>query len=312
MKPLSVIVPTFRREDVLVDSLQALARQLRAGDELIVVDQTPQHEPPTSATLERLAASGVIRWLRRSRASQNEAMNLAALIASHETLVFLDDDIVPGETLLDAYRELFANGESPAAACGQVLQPWDAAPVDDVEDFDLGFTPAYSRACDARFLIGANFAIRKSVYLAVGGMDENFTGANYRNDTELAYRVWAATQGSIRFEPAAALRHLFAGGGNRAFGAKDTWGHIGGSIGDYYFALKWLPARQLLPYIFRRLVRATFNRNTVTHPWLVPSMALREIVAFASAARRLLMRPHRGVRALAAYDYEEPFAGRAA
>jgi glycosyltransferase involved in cell wall biosynthesis len=301
MNTISIIVPTYKRERLLVNTLRGLTSLASPGDEVIVIDQSPSHEPETAQALRELESSGAIRYYLRRKPSQNEAMNVGALLARNEFLVFLDDDIEPASSLLEAHRAALSGKDQPAAVCGQVLQPWNAEPVDTVQDFDLSFDCAYAREASVRHLMGANFSIARSIYLAAGGMDENFTGANYRNDAELAYRVCQVTGRRIRFVPHASVRHLLAPGGNRAFGAKDTWGHIGGSIGDYYFALKWLPPRQKIAHVAKRLIRASINRNTVTHPWLVPSMALREIVAFFQATTRLVTSPHRGVRTLHEY-----------
>jgi glycosyltransferase involved in cell wall biosynthesis len=301
MTALSIIIPTYSRESILVETLEKLEPLLRTGDEIIVVDQTPQHEIATDKALAEMSARGFIRYVRRQQPSQNEAMNVGAQLARHDILVFLDDDIVPVPGFLEAHRAALSSANPPPATCGQVLQPWNTAPVEEVSDFDLGFNCAYAHACDVRSLIGANFAIRREVYFAAGGMDENFNGANYRNDAELAFRVCAHTGQRIRFLPEAGVRHLYATGGNRAFGHKDTWGHIGGSIGDYYFALKWLRPVQAARHSLTRLVRASLNRHTIVRPWLVVSLALRECVAFAIAAKRLAFSPHRGLRQLGDY-----------
>jgi glycosyltransferase involved in cell wall biosynthesis len=302
--PLSIIIPTYQRERLLVDTLESLQPLLREGDEIIVIDQTPQHEPATDAALADMARRGLIRYLRRKRPSQNEAMNIGAHLARNDILVFLDDDIVPAAGFLEAHRAALSAPDAPPATCGQVLQPWNPAPVEEVSDFDLGFNCAYAHACDIRSLIGANFAIRRDVYFAAGGMDENFNGANYRNDAELAFRVCAHSGRRIRFLPEAGVRHLYAAGGNRAFGHKDTWGHIGGSIGDYYFALKWLPPAQVARHSLTRLVRASLNRHTIARPWLVVSLALRECVAFFIAAKRLVLSPHKRLRKLDEYEMD--------
>ena len=298
---LSVVIPTYKREAILVDSLTRLGQLLKPGDEILVIDQTPQHEPATDTALQSMATSEAIRYYKRSTPSQNEAMNIGALLARNEILVFLDDDILPFEGLLEGHRNALDGTDGPPATCGQVLQPWNPQPVETVNDFDFSFDSAYSRRCEVRYLIGANFAIRRSTYFAVGGMDENFNGANYRNDAEMAYRICEVTGKRILFVPEAGLRHLLAQGGNRAFGAKDTWGHIGGSIGDYYFALKWLRGRQRLAHIATRPLRASLNRNTVTHPWLIPSMAVREVVAFFRAWLKLARTPYQGMQTLDAY-----------
>lgn len=301
MANISVIVPTYKRESVLIETLEKLIRLRKPGDEMIVIDQTPEHEPATTSALERMTADGTVRWYRRSRASQNEAMNIAAMLAQKEILLFLDDDIIPFDGLLEGHREVFLQPNPPPATCGQVLQPWHPVAVDRVMNFDLNFDAAYSQTCEIRALMAGNFAMRRETYLSVGGMDENFFGANYRNDSEIAYRTCAKTGRLIRFVPEAGLRHLLSGGGNRAFGAKDTWGHIGGSIGDYYFALKSLPFQTKIRHVLTRLVRASMNRNTVAHPWLIPSMAAREVVALARACGRLARNPYEGIRPLSDY-----------
>ncbi len=301
MLNISVIVPTYKREAVLVDTLRHLHRLLKPGDEILVIDQTATHEAITSDVLGSMNAEGLIRWYRRSRPSQNKAMNIAALLAKGEILLFLDDDIVPFENLLEAHRHALLAPDAPPATCGQVLQPWNESPVNAIVDYEMRFDAAYSQPCDIRFLMAGNFAIRRETFLLIGGMDENFCGSNYRNDSEMAYRICSVTGRRIRFVPEAGLRHLLSGGGNRAFGAKDSWGHIGGAIGDYYFALKCLPFGKKVRHVLTRLVRAPVNRNTVSHPWLVPSMALREVVAFFRAWWRLVIKPYRGLGRLSEY-----------
>jgi GT2 family glycosyltransferase len=303
---ISVIVPTYQRERVLLDTLRSVIPLLRPGDEILVVDQTPQHARETEEGLQQLASAGTIRWFRRSRPSQCEAMNAAAHLARGAILLFLDDDVEPSLDLLEAHRSALAAADAPPATGGQVLQPWDRAPVSRVKDFELGFSPAYDRPCDVLSLIACNFAIRRTTYFQVGGMDEHFSGANYRNDAELSFRIFRRTGRKVRFVPEASLRHLHAGGGNRAFGEKDTWGHIGGSIGDYYFALRCLPLFRAAGYCLRRLVRAPVNRHTIRKPWLIASLFAREVVAWGRACFRILRRPSNYIKDLAHYNVSEP------
>jgi glycosyltransferase involved in cell wall biosynthesis len=299
---LSIIVPTFHREQVLVDTLRMILEQMEADDELLVIDQTPRHEPATEQALAAWARDGRLRWYRKLRPGHAEAMNVGALLACNKGLVFLDDDVQPHTNLLLSYRLALASRNEIPAFCGQVLQPWqDYKPFDHVIDFDVRFEPAYAHECDVLCLMEGNFAIRRQALLDVGGVDENFSGCTFRHGTELAYRLTARLGRRPRFLPAASLRHLHAYGGQRAYGAKDTWGHLGASIGDYYFALRCLPPRQCLRHGLKRWWRASVNRHTVTHPWLVPSMALREVVAFARAGWLAWRRPGSYVRSLRDY-----------
>jgi glycosyltransferase involved in cell wall biosynthesis len=302
---ITCVVPTYKRERVLVETLSHLVALLRSGDEIVVVDQTPRHEPDTEAGLCRLTAHGEVRWFRRDKPSQCEAMNAAAAVSRGDILLFLDDDVIPSPNLLEAHRAALTGTDVPPATCGQVLQPWDERPVERVVNYEIGFNAAYDKPCDILSLMAGNFAMRREVYFQVGGMDENFIGSNYRNDAEMAYRIYRRTGRKVRFVPEATMRHLYEGGGNRAFGAKDTWGHIGGSIGDYYFAVRCLPTLAGLGHSLRRFFRAPLNRNTARHPWLIPSLYLREAVAWARAWGRAAIRTNNYVKDAAYYGMAE-------
>jgi GT2 family glycosyltransferase len=289
---ISVIIPTYQREQVLLDTLHRVLPLLQAGDELLVVDQTPRHEPGVEQRLHELAASGAIRWFRRDKPHICAAMNAGAGLARGDILLFLDDDVIPAACLLEVHRRTLTAAAAPPAVCGQVLQPWNDKPVEQVSDFGIEFDAAYNQACDILSLMAGNCAIRRDTYLHVGGMDERFFGPCYRLETELSHRLFRRTGRKVRFVPEASIRHLQAGGGgSRAFGTKDTWKHIGGSVGDYYFALRSLPAWAALKHCGRRLLRAPINRATVKRPWLIPSLFLRELVAWCWAIGQALGTP---------------------
>lgn len=306
MMALSIIIPTYCREQLLVDTVERLLTQVRAGDEILIVDQTPRHERETEERLGNWADTATIRWVRKRRPGQAAAMNLGARLAVNDALIFLDDDVIPAPGFLDAYRRAFAERPGTPAFCGQVLQPWHEHATDFVRDFALGFDPAYSRTADVLCLMEGNCAIRREAYLGVGGMDENFSGCTYRHGTELAYRLEKSTGRRPRFVPQAQLRHLYATGGQRAHGLKDTWGHLGASVGDYYFALTSLPLGSGLLHSLRRWQRATVHRRSVIRPWLMPSLAVREMVAWGKAVWRWWHGP-RYVRPLAQYSDWTPW-----
>jgi glycosyltransferase involved in cell wall biosynthesis len=298
---LSAILPTYLREELLVDTVRAIASQLEPGDEILVVDQSPTHKSEVQAALAQIHDAGTIRWIRKRNPNQAEAMNVGALLAKGDLLLFLDDDIEPFPGLLGAHRRALERLPEDAVTTGQVLQPWNPEPVRSVVDYELGFDFAFDRPCEVRSLMAGNYALRRRTYLAVGGMDENYRGSNYRNDAEMAWRIHARTGRLIQFVPEAGMRHLLAAGGNRGFGSKDSWGNIGGAVGDYYFALKWLPWPRAAAYAVRRVLRAPVSRATAKRPWLIPSILLRELVAIGIASFRLVARPRREVRALADY-----------
>lgn len=76
---LSIIIPTYGRNNVLCDTIRALIALETRADDILVVDQTLEHE---SATAERLAAweaEGSIRWIHQEPPGTVGAMNRGVL-----------------------------------------------------------------------------------------------------------------------------------------------------------------------------------------------------------------------------------------
>ncbi|MGB0564714.1 MAG: glycosyltransferase family 2 protein, partial [Spirulinaceae cyanobacterium] len=90
---VSVIIPTYGREELLVDSIADTLGQTYPQFEVLVVDQTPEHTPAVAAYLQEQADQGAIRWLRLPWASLPGARNLGVRQARGEIVVFIDDDI---------------------------------------------------------------------------------------------------------------------------------------------------------------------------------------------------------------------------
>lgn len=98
---LTVVIPSFSREAVLVDIVNALQTQMEAahrqeGDpcELLLIDQTQRHEPATESRLSELRQADRLRWLRLPTPHLIGAMNRGLLEARGELVLYLDDDIL--------------------------------------------------------------------------------------------------------------------------------------------------------------------------------------------------------------------------
>ncbi|MDH3639600.1 MAG: glycosyltransferase, partial [Gammaproteobacteria bacterium] len=97
---ISVVIPTLNREQVLLDTIGHLMNQTHKPREILVVDQTPQHESATNRTLEEWTQSGLITWIRLSRPSIPAAMNAGLLASQCAIVLFIDDDVIPEPDLL--------------------------------------------------------------------------------------------------------------------------------------------------------------------------------------------------------------------
>jgi GT2 family glycosyltransferase len=275
---LTVVIATYRREGVLIESLRHLMALQPSPDEIVVVDQTEKHEPATERQLAEWHEKELISWVRRSHPSIPAAMNAGLVAARHGVVLFVDDDVLPNGALVATHLQ--AQAEHPGLVAGQVMQPGESpTPLGPHEAFRFNSTtPAWVDE-----FIGCNFSVRRDLALALGGFDENFIGAAYRYEAEFAHR-FARRHGPVRFEPRASLRHLQApAGGTRAHGHHLRTVKPGHSVGAYYF---WLRTR--VPgwwwSMLLRPLRSIRTRHHLRRPWWIPLTLVAELRGLSKAA----------------------------
>lgn len=275
--PVSIVIPTYGRDEVLVDTLHALLALQAPAAELIVVDQTLQHAPGPEQALQALEQSGRVRRILQREPSIPQAMNKGLLAARQSRVLFLDDDIVPGAQLVAGHWE--AHQAWPdALVAGKVLQPWHEG---------RSFAPGapFHFACDepqwiAEFM-GGNFSVPREAAVQAGGFDENFVRVAYRFEAEFAHR-WLRRGGRIRYEPGAVIHHLkVQAGGTRSYGDhRSTW-RPDHAVGAYYFALRTRTWREFVS----RPWQSVATRYHLRRPWRVPATLVAELRAMAWAWR---------------------------
>ena len=276
--PITVAIPTYRREQVLIDTIRSLGGLVRRPGEILVVDQTSDHAPETEASLRHWNESGEIRWLRLPRPSIPRAMNEALLAARFDIVLFLDDDIVPYPDLLEAHVD--AHGQGHRLVAGRVLQPWD-------EDAEGSSWPARRFAStegrDVDEFMGGNFSVRGKEAVEAGGFDENFVRVAYNFEREFSDR-WRRCGGTIRFVPAAAIRHLkVASGGTRTFGDHLRTLLPAHTVGNYYYLLRSKDAPRRAKEFLGRPLRSISTRHHLRRPWWIPVTLVAELSGMAWA-----------------------------
>lgn len=282
---LTVVIATYRREKVLIDSIRQLLAIKPGPDQIIVVDQTISHEPEILQELQKLDRCGAIRWLKREQPSIPAAMNVGLLAADAGIVLFLDDDIKPDAELISAHRR--AQAEYPGLVAGQVLQPGESrvalAPTDRFR-----FNSNVDAFIDE--FIGCNFSVLKEYALSLGGFDENFSGAAYRFEAEFAFR-YIRRYGPIRFEPSASIHHLQASsGGTRAHGHHLRTVKASHSVGAYYFWFRTREPHWWLKMLLRPL-RSIRTKHHMLRPWWVPLTLIAEFRGMLQAFQLALRGP---------------------
>lgn len=310
---VTVAIPTYNRGRILVETLQRLTALEPPAGEIVVVDQTRDHPAEVERALAEMETRGDIVLIRLERPSIPHAMNVALQRARHPRVLFVDDDVDPPPGLAAAHEAAYGD-PGVWAVVGQVLQPGERSEHFDERSLragplrDLEFRFNHDTPCDVESTIACNLSVDRERALAIGGFDENFTGAAYRFETDFARRVVDAG-GRVRFEPAASLRHLrVPTGGVRSYGGHLVDASPAHSAGDYYFALHH--ARRFWRYALRRFVRNVATRYHARHPWTIPAKVVGELRGLF-LARRLF----RAGRRLADRGGSEPqaslFGGKA-
>lgn len=282
---ISVIIPTYRREEILLDTLKYLCGLTHAPKEIILVDQTKNHQSHVEETLCSLEKKGHIRWIRLSAPSIPHAMNVGLMEARSDIVLFLDDDIIPDNNLIEAHLRAHADGRNIVA--GQVLQPGEVPLSDDGRHFRF----CSSRSKLVTEFIGCNFSVNRKVAVALGGFDENFVRVAYRFEAEFSDRALVAGE-KILFEPAASIRHLKArSGGTRAYGEHLTTIRPSHCVGEYYYLLRSKRINFRLIKIMGRALRSVRTRHHLRHPWWIPLTLISEFLGLVWAVFLFLRGP---------------------
>lgn len=194
MKPtLSVIIPTYHRDDSLCRTLETLLAQDWKDFEIIVVDQLPQHSKKTEQYLDSIREQ--IHYVVSLNPNLPAGRNTGIKASLGRIIVFFDDDIdVPPSTLTQLVKSY--DNHQVDGVCGFVIfreQTGNGI-------MDVSFEKYYHAYRDREQLlpvqdfIGGFMSFRRDVFAQVGYFDE-WMGAQpsaLGEDFEFSYRLRVA------------------------------------------------------------------------------------------------------------------------
>ncbi|MCP9488004.1 MAG: glycosyltransferase [Gaiellaceae bacterium MAG52_C11] len=135
---ISIVIPTYRRPE-LVRRAVASAGVLRAGDEIVVVDDGSPEDVAAA-----LAGLPGVRLVRQENAGVGPARNRGLAEAANEWVLVVDDDDELTEGALDAIRREIPDWEAQAAfpvltfASSNAWLPFEGRRPLTFEDYALG------------------------------------------------------------------------------------------------------------------------------------------------------------------------------
>lgn len=278
---ISVVIPTYKREKILLDTIEYLLKQEVPAKEILIVDQTPRHIEAVEKQLRAWDSEGRIKWIHRKEPSPTKAMNYGLIMAKSNIVLFLDDDIIPSADLIRRHIEAHNQDKDIWAIVGRITQPWHT--TKDEEDIPDRQADGYFNFNSPRrqFIqdaMGGNLSVVKDKFIKIGGFDENFTV--YKFETEFAERL-TENGGKILFEPSAGIKHLKAKeGGSRVLGDHNTTVLPIQSVGAYYYFFRSKKVKLKLLESMKRWIKSIYTRHHLRKPWWIPATLMAEFLGF--------------------------------
>jgi len=276
---ISVVIPTYNRAQVLVDTIEYLHRLSVSPKQIIVVDQTASHPNDIQEQLKNWHESELIEWIVLEHPSVVAAMNVGLQTADSDYVLFLDDDIKPIEGLLNSYTKKLIDKEYGIVA-GRVIESWDDPEGDKSTD---SFSFNSLEDGQAPFFMGGNVLVNRAIALELGGFDQNFKGTAHDYEREFSDRVLDA-QHEIAYCGSAAIFHLKEeSGGIRTYGhfLKTMKPHH--AVGAYYYIFTSKRIKNKFVRIVQRLRQRVITRTHLKQPWWIPLTLVGDLLGIAWA-----------------------------
>ena len=166
-RKISIVIPTYRRPDLLIKCINALVDQSfdKNDYEIIVVSDGP--DELTSNAITSLVKPDDLRinYIHLpEKKGPAAARNYGWLNASGQLVAFTDDDCIPDVNWLNTIWESY-DGSEELAFSGKVIVPLSENPT----DYELN-----TANLETAEFITANCVCTKQALIKTGGFDERF------------------------------------------------------------------------------------------------------------------------------------------
>lgn len=268
MQPaLSIIVPTFNRRERLERLLLALdnaAQQNPPFEVVVVVDGATDG---SVEMLRNLRTTYALRVFEQANQGPAAARNLGIANARADIILFLDDDVIPVDGLIERHLRRHQDDDHAVVIGPMVpppglpMAPWIRWESERLEQQYVAMQ-AGAWAPTARQFYTGNASLRREHALAAGGFNESFKRAE---DVEFAYRL-ADHRMNFHFDIDAAVLH----DPGRSFAA---WLRVPYEYGRYDVLMAREPGRQWLLRValhewqHRRPLNRLLPELCVGHTW---------------------------------------------
>jgi glycosyltransferase involved in cell wall biosynthesis len=208
---LSVVICTYNRHEFLVDCIQSIVKQTFNGTEILIVDNFGSIK--VQEIVEFFKQKDInIFYLFEEKKGLSYARNKGYQEAKGDWVLYLDDDIIAFDSLLDRVKELIELNTFDCIG-GMYYAKYKKGKPEWVSK-DYGTNKLFSMElskCPYYIPHGCIVLYRKSFLMRLNGFSSQFgmkgKQFGYAEETELQYRM-ANAGGNIGFDPDLKIWHF--------------------------------------------------------------------------------------------------------
>jgi glycosyltransferase involved in cell wall biosynthesis len=265
--PLSIVIPTYNRGQVLMLCLESLERQTFKNFEVVVIDDGGYDTTSELMTTYIRSSSLRVRYFRQKNRGPGSARNRGISLIQGNVCLLIGDDIIASPDLVEKHLHLHQQQPEHCVA-GLGLTRWSEKHQEvtpfmewlDSGGLQFNYGPLLCRKkADWRFFYTSNLSV-KTELLRKFPFDESFPYAAME-DMDLACQIESNVGLKVVFLPDATAKHLhpttFAQACRRMM-------HVGESTA--YFDKKWPGKRKHNGSIFKQILESILIANA----WALP------------------------------------------
>lgn len=193
---ISVILPTYMREERIFKTLNAITEQSYLPNQVVVVNQTIGLKLDNSVK-ELYDKIGIeLIWVDNNIPNLCGARNSGIKLCSNEIAVCLDDDVILPDGIFYKHLQMHLANPEYVAFGGQVYHRINNYPISyvDVSYYLKGTTAGYKNIQFENFgpLFGGHFSINVAIAKKIGGWNEYFMGSANWEEGDIMNRLKSA------------------------------------------------------------------------------------------------------------------------
>jgi glycosyltransferase involved in cell wall biosynthesis len=213
---VSLVIPTYNRDEFLIDTLKCALNQDFDSYEIVVVDQSENHTSETLSFLKEYKDRLV--YMTSETPSLTMARNLGVQASKGEVIIMVDDDTLFEKDFIQQHWSAIQSGYDVVS--GRVEEGVAKTAKHPVWFNKWGrYYGSGNCLTDGitNFFAGCNGSFKKTVFDHLGGFDECFIKTANCEDADFGYRAYKAGY-KLWFKASASVIHrkaITGGVGNR-------------------------------------------------------------------------------------------------